>query len=150
MRKLVLTLALLAIATAVNAQSNEVVTSTQPLTGSAVNPCNGEPLVYEGQCHYVTRTNATITDVHANCHADAIGAFGTEYMFGLTSRHRTEALACGSSEQFTKRTRLITSRSAPNAFITVRFLLTTDANCQPQVVVNDTDADCRGRNSSGF
>lgn len=144
MRMMTIALGLLAFAAAASAQNN-VETSRQPFSGAITNPCNGEPLVYEGSCHYVTRTAGTTTDVHAVCAANGVGFFGNEYMFGLTSMQRIETLACGSNQQFTERTRLITSRALPNAFITVTFRLVTDATCTPHVVVDETEAECRGR-----
>jgi hypothetical protein len=144
MRNLLITIVFLAIAAGASAQSD-----TQPLIGSIVNPCNGEPLTYEGQCHYITRTSDTTTHVHAICQAEGIGAFGNEYMFGSNSMQRIDT-ACAGVQEFSQRTRLITAQSMPNAFITMRFLVTFDANCQPHPVVEETEAECRGRSSSGF
>ena len=135
--------ALLTLAAVAGAQ--ETTSTRQPLTGFIVHPCTGEPLVYNGTCHYVTHANGTITNVHANCKADAIGVFGNEYAFGLSSQHRSDTMTCNASERFSETTRIISARSAQNAFITVKFLVTTDENCQPVVVVDETEADCRGK-----
>lgn len=143
MRKLIVLVAMFALAAVASAQS--AVTNRQPLMSFTVNPCNGEPVVLEGTCNYVTRTAGTSTTAHVSCHGNGIGAFGGEYGFGLNSLNQSDTAACNTTERFSERTRLITARSTQNAFITVTFLLTTDANCQPVVVVDQTEVDCKGK-----
>lgn len=137
MKPTILAIALFAITTTATAQSTS---TSSPFSGFTINPCSGEPIVYEGVCHTVTQSSGAIT----NCHGVGTGALGNEYHFSTNSRLNTEG-TCPSTTQVTERTRFITTRVTQNFFLTMNMLVTTDANCVPTVIVSDTEADCKGR-----
>lgn len=152
MKSFIVALALASFAAVSNAQTtdNETINQQTPLAGAAVNPCNGEPVVYMGSCHTVshsqTRADGSSFDAHTNCHATGEGALGNSYVFQLNSKLRSDTpLACGTSQEFTETSRFITSRVTQNFFMTVTFVVTLDEFCQPHVVVNETETECRGK-----
>jgi hypothetical protein len=138
MKTTVLAIALLAIATTATAQSTS---NRSPFSGFIVNPCSGEPIVYTGECHTVTQA----TGVIMNCHGTGTGALGNEYVFSNNSRLNTQGMGCPASTQYSERARFITSRVTQNFFLTMSYLVTTDANCIPTIIISDAEADCRGR-----
>src|SRR5215213_11589900 len=94
MRLLTFTFALLSITGAVYAQ-NDHQTFTQPIAGSATDPCTGEPLTYSGECRITVQTrtnnNGTTQTTHTHCVADGLGVFGTEYQYRGSTIERTES-----------------------------------------------------------
>ena len=151
MKPLIFTLALLSAgAAAAQTTGNEVFNFRQPLSGFVVNPCSGEPIVYDGECHFIAHSrtdgDSLSYDLHSNCHADGTGALGNTYTVSTNSMsHSDTGFTCGATQQLTERSRFITSRVTQNFFLTIRYLVTTDENCQMNVVVDETEVDCRGR-----
>jgi hypothetical protein len=152
MKPFLIALALASFTAVAHAQTtgNEVINQQTPFSGIAVNPCNGEPLVYFGSCHSVThlhtRADGASVDNHMNCHATGQGALGNNYTVNLNSMQRLDTPGgCATSQRFREVTRFITSRVTQNFVMTVTFLVTVDENCQPHVEVDQTETECRGR-----
>ena len=152
MKTLMVMLASVAIASVSNAQSTEVLNTRVPFAGATVNPCNGEPIAYTGECHLVEHTrnagSGEAVMLHTNCHAEGVGALSNTYTVNSNSMSRSEPLACGTSQRFRQINRFISPRSTSNFYMTVTFVVTTDENCQPQVEVDETDTRCTGK--TGF
>lgn len=155
MKTLMVTLASLAFAAVSSAQStdNEVFNMREPFAGVVVNPCNGEPITYSGECHVVGHeqngAKGESVMIHTNCHSQGIGALSNTYNVSSNSVFRSQTpLACGTSESFREISRFISPRSTSNFYMTVTFVVSTDENCQVQVDVDETDTRCTGK--TGF
>lgn len=115
-----------------------------PIAGTIVNPCNGEPITFQGSCQSSGGSN----DVRSHCRGEGVGLFGTSYAFRMHTVTRTSE-SCLLTEEYSERTQFNSARSLENFFLTVRYVVNFDDFCQPQVVVDETEAECRGK-SPGF
>lgn len=154
--KSIVAIALFAVAAAAGAQTvdNDIVNVHQPVAGVVTNPCSGEPVAFEGECHIVSHTRTTPGGAtlfnHTNCEGQGLGFLGSNYVFGSeSSSHSQTTFACGTSQRLREVTRFISPRSINNFFLYVEFVVTLDENCQPQVEVDRTEAECRGK-QAGF
>lgn len=157
MKTTLMAVALFIAATAANAQTdyNEVVNSREPLNGFIVNPCNGEPIVYTGECHLVAHqrddAKGVHYDAHMNCQAVGEGALGNEYVVSVTSTYRSDTpFTCGYTQQLRETSRFISSKPTLNFFLNVNFAVATDQHCNVHVVTDETDVECKGRGNLFF
>ena len=120
-----------------------MVNESRPYSGTTVNPCNGEAVVFSGSIHFLEKTQvATDGRIHyvANNVFNASGsgqASNVSYNLGGTMNTNSKFPTYPIS--FRQRTRFISTGSAPSFYATFAFRVNGNGQ-QTQVT---TESDCK-------
>jgi hypothetical protein len=123
-----------------------------PMSGTVVNPCNGESVTWQGTAHFVEHQTVT-SDGHETLYAH-VNFQGVEGQGGLGNTYRNintdtgEMNWSGESEQreftSTGTFQFVSEGSAPNFDAYTTYHVTVDANGQPTATVIRIGTACRG------
>lgn len=122
-----------------------------PLSGTVVNPCNGESVAWNGSAHFVVQQvisssgHETLSGEVNFQGVQGDGSLGNTYR--LINSVTTELNAAGSAaNEFTTTAafRFVSEGSAPNFMAQTTYHMTFDANGTPTAVVVNIETSCQG------
>ena len=125
-----------------------------PITGSTVNPCNGDRVTFSGTLHIVnTLTTDASGGTHLKTHSNYQDVTGTGDPSGITYNVRTvsnEVVNDNDGPQYTATVistmKLVTQESAFNYFLRTVLHITINANGVTTSQIQEMGFECRGQN----
>jgi hypothetical protein len=127
-------------------------TSDIPLSGTVVNPCNGESVSWQGTAHFVTHQTVT-SDGHNTLSGEVNfkgvegqGSLGNVYRDVNTVSFQLNRSGDGAPDEVTTAAAFlfVSEGSAPNFEAYTTYHVTIDANGQPTATVVRIGTACRG------
>ena len=121
---------------------------TIPISGTVLNPCNGEAVAFSGTDHFTARVTLDNgggfhLGLHDNIHVTAIGDQGNTYV-GNQEDNFVFNGKVGEEETNQLTFSEISNGSAPNFIVHALFHITVNANGNVTAFVDNFTAECRG------
>jgi len=114
-------------------------TGSAPVSGTVVNPCNGESVAWQGTAHFGSG--------HVNFQGiEGTGSLGNDYRVVNTANFELTRSGESAQNEFTTTAAfLFVSQGAPPNFVShTTYHVTFDADGRPTATVTRIETDCRG------
>jgi hypothetical protein len=123
-----------------------------PMSGTVINPCNGETVTWQGTAHFVDHETVT-SNGHQTLSGEVNfqgvegqGSLGNTYRQLNTATYEMNRSGESAQSEFTGTAafHFVSEGSAPNFAASTTYHITFDANGQPTATVTRLETDCPG------
>ena len=128
---------------AVNAAASVFLNFDMPVSGTVLNPCNGETVTFSGIDHFTFIIDGTGLILRDNIHVTAIGSLGNSYE-GNTEDINQFGDRVGAEGTTVSTIRLISTGSAPNFEMDQVVHVTVNPNGTVTADAGHFTSNCRG------
>ena len=132
--------------------TSSTVSSEVPVSGTVLNPCNGESVSWQGTAHFVVHQTVTSNghetlSGHVNFQdIQGLGSLGSAYRVSNTANFELTTSAGSSQSEFTTTAAFlfVSQGSASNFDSHTTYHVTFDASGEPTATVLRIESNCQG------